>query len=260
MAKELLIKYWWSPNFGDKVNFDLVKWISGVSPTLLRAIDRPGQENYMVIGSILKQADSHTVVWGSGFSNDEQGFIESDAPRRILAVRGPLTRDRVRKLGVGCPELYGDPLLLLPRYYQPRSKVKKYKLGLILHWKDAYVLKNSLVLPPWVVRISWDEEVDRYVDLVNSCEMIASSSLHGLICADAYGIPAIQVEFQPIGQFKFTDYFMSVGRPLMFPLILTENVDVKRIFDSLYPYKIKIDLDKLYSVCPFKKEIYANPV
>lgn len=56
-------------------------------------------------------------------------------PNKILSVRGPLTRNRLLKLGINCPESYGDIGLILPYFYYPELK-KKYKLGTIPHYID----------------------------------------------------------------------------------------------------------------------------
>ena len=51
--------------------------------------------------------------------------------------------------------------------------------------------------------------IEQFVDELVSCEMIFSSSLHGLIIADAYNIPNRRVIFGNKligGDFKFNDY------------------------------------------------------
>jgi pyruvyltransferase len=248
-----LIKYWWSPNFGDKVNYDLVKWISGVDPVMLRITERPGKENYMVIGSILRQTDAHTVVWGSGFMERDHCYFDECPPKKIHAVRGPMTMYIIRSLGVACPDVFGDPALLIPRYVKPSTK-KKYKLGILPHWVDT-LDQPQMHMPEGVVYIKWDSDVLAYIDLLTSCEKVACSSMHGMITADAYGIPAIQMRFfKDIDSFKFDDYCMSVGRPLKEPLFWDHEINVKHILSSFYPYTIKIDLERLFNVCPFKKE------
>ena len=51
-------------------------------------------------------------------------------PQKVLAVRGPLSRNYLLENGVDCPDVYGDPALLFPKYYKPHI-YKKYKLGII---------------------------------------------------------------------------------------------------------------------------------
>ena len=50
----------------------------------------------------------------------------------IRAVRGPLTREAILKEGGKCPEIYGDPAIIMPRLYTPKIGAK-HKAGLILH-------------------------------------------------------------------------------------------------------------------------------
>jgi hypothetical protein len=60
------------------------------------------------------------------------------------------------------------------------------------------------------------QPVESYVNQLTSCEAILSSSLHGLIIAGAYGIPAARISFgEDIGGdgTKFVDYFESVQMP-----------------------------------------------
>ena len=48
-----------------------------------------------------------------------------------------------------------------------------------------------------------------------ACEEIVTSTLHGLICAEAYGIPVTWVKYSDKicgGQLKFQDYFLGTGR------------------------------------------------
>lgn len=214
----------------------------------------PSQEVFLVIGSILHQVDRNAVIWGAGFISERSRFREK--PKKICAVRGPLTRQIILKQGLDCPEIYGDPALLYPKFYSP-PKEKKYKLGIVPHFVD----QNSCLLDKFrdkddILVIDVKGEINTFVDNINSCEKIASSSLHGIIVADAYGIPSSWINFSNkiIGDgFKFRDYFASVGRKTCHPLNISSKTSLREIFDYFEEYKINIDLDKLLSVCPFRR-------
>ena len=246
----MLLKTWIAPNFGDAANTELVKLITGYTPQVIQADCILDNINYLIIGSTLKFGDNNSIVWGAGFQTKEDKF--QDFKPVIKSVRGPKTRDRLLELGFECPEVYGDPVLLFPRYYKPVVE-KKYILGIVIHHKDEEldVVKN-MVLPEGVIKIRHDMGTYEFIDTICSCENIASSSLHGIIVADAYGIPAIQIKFNDsnIDNFKFEDYYMSVSRPMVEPLLI-ETIVLESILSSFYEYKINIDLDKLFEACPF---------
>lgn len=215
----------------------------------------PSQEVFLVIGSILHQVDRNAVIWGAGFISERSRFREK--PKKICAVRGPLTRQIILNQGVDCPEIYGDPALLYPRFYSP-SKEKKYKLGIVPHFVD----QNSCLLDQFrdkddIVVINVKGEINKFVDDINSCERIASSSLHGIIAADAYGIPSSWINFSDyvIGDgFKFRDYFASVRRKTKLPLEISKMRSLQEVFTMFEDYKLDIDLDKLVTACPFRNE------
>ena len=95
-----------------------------------------------------------------------------------------------------------------------------------------------------------------------SCEKIASSSLHGIIVADAYNIPSLWVEFSDKvtgNGFKFLDYFLSVHRHDIKPLVINEHIPLEKIFEHFSDYKIQMDLEKLLDSAPFEiKKEYKN--
>lgn len=158
------------------------------------------------------------IVWGTGcISPNEIGFI----PSKVYAVRGPLTRDELLKKDIQCPEIYGDPALLFPEIYNPTLKFK-YKYGIIPHYidfTDPSSLKSIYHLESQGVKvINITSGIFNFIDELLQCQNILSSSLHGLIMADAYNIPNIRVKLSDKlagGNFKFTDYSLSVNKPLV---------------------------------------------
>jgi len=257
-GEKTLLFYWWTQegvtNWGDELNPILIERISGRKPILVQnVINYKNEEVYSVIGSVLgNNSSKNLIVWGSGFISSSSQFKK--IPHKICAVRGPLTRELIMKHGVHCPEIYGDPALLYPLFYKP-DVTKKYKLGIIPHYID----KNNHLLKlfkynPDILIIDVENEINKMVDAICSCELIASSSLHGMIASDAYGIPSIWIEFSNkiVGdKFKFYDYFLSVGRINEKPLIVKDNTSLQDIYRHHINYKIYIDLAKLLNACPF---------
>lgn len=177
-------------NLGDDLNYYILqeitnKRIVNIKDTFLR------RRNYLFIGSIVeKYCESNSVIWGAGAMYGDH--VLSSKPTEVRAIRGRLTKEYLEGQGVYCPDTYGDPALLLPYIYQPMV-VKKYKLGIIPHYVDKdnndvielhNKIKDSIIIN-MVGYSNWHNVIDK----IAQCEMIISSSLHGLILSDAYNIP-----------------------------------------------------------------------
>lgn len=250
-------------NFGDILTPFILEALTDKKIVRIQKSQYYLHEHYFVIGSILQRATKFTKVWGSGFIDENCQCIQ--APLHVYAVRGPKSREKLLNAGVQCPEIYGDPALLLPKIYFPKKIEKKYKLGIIPHYIDKKIswldkIKNNEEIK--VIDIQVDNPIS-FIDELLSCEKIASSSLHGIITADAYGIPSVWLEFSENVKgngFKFIDYFLSVGRKDKKPLVVTDNIGLTEIYDSFYDYKINIDLDKLMDACPFFARKYLKKI
>ena len=116
-------------NWGDYVNLILAGFISNKKVYPYKYVK--SKSTIAMMGSILPWAmDKDTLVWGSGCLDSNSPLWKSvDKPLKVLAVRGPLTRNVLMQHGIECPEIYGDPALLFPRYYFPPKVEKKYKYG-----------------------------------------------------------------------------------------------------------------------------------
>ena len=240
-------------NFGDIITPFILDTISTNKITQIEKSQYYPYEHYFVIGSILDRATSETIVWGSGFISEDSKVLSM--PKQIYAVRGPKTRKKFLEMGIDCPEVYGDPALLLPRVYNPKVE-KKYKLGIIPHYVDKnQIWLKQLDLPNDVIIIDIQVKNPKsFIDKLLSCEKIASSSLHGLITADAYSIPSLWVEFSDNVKgegFKFYDYFLSVKREEKAPFLIKNETEISDLLDVYTDYKIDINLDKLLMSCPF---------
>ena len=156
--------------------------------------------------------------------------------------------------GIDCPEVYGDPALLLPHFFNP-DVPKRYSMGIVPHYID----KESPFLDryrhdPQVLILDIESSIQDFVRAVKSCEVIFSSSLHGLICADSYGIPNTWIQFSDDvvgGDFKFRDYRLSIGANEPTALRIGENTDLRLDVDKAEYRQLQIDLRKLILACPF---------
>ena len=159
-------------------------------------------------GSVAKLATAGSVVLGSGVISS---YNDVDPRAHWIWVRGPETRARVLACGGTCPEIYGDPALLLPRIVAP-SRRQHFDLGIVPHYVDHAAIQARYpgervinVLNPRALQV---------VLAITECRHIISSSLHGIIVAHAYGIPAAWAQFSDAlagDGVKFRDYFQSVG-------------------------------------------------
>lgn len=245
-------------NFGDALNPWLIRKLTGMEiVNASKSFNLRKKPVYSMIGSVLDRSRfDNMIVWGSGFKSKNSKVKVK--PAKVLAVRGPLTRDSLIEQGIECPSVYGDPALLLPRVYNPEIP-KKYKIGIIPHYVDKNNhLLNSLTSTSDVSFrvIDIEDEIESFIDNVLSCELIASSSLHGLIVADAYGIQSLYVRFSDKvagGNFKFKDYMTSVGRTDYEPYIVSEDSTLQDMINSFSEYNIDINLDQLLEVFPIKQ-------
>lgn len=243
-------------NWGDDVNKALVELISGKKVIPYHCAWFP-QTNFCCIGSILQwYVNKRTVVWGTGLREIKNIIL----PQSILAVRGPLTRQELLKQGISCPEIYGDPALLFPIYYQPNVS-KKYKVGIICHFTELNQLKDKYLLDDChyhFINIRQYGYWQNFINEVCMCETILSSSLHGCIIADAYRVPNLWCQFTDyIAEekgFKFRDYYLSTKRSISQPMKIEELQDSHKITIAHWRPP-EIDLNLLMSVCPFKKKI-----
>lgn len=273
MGKSIRL-YWWSEvfiqkksleNYGDLLGKYLTEKISGKTVIWQRAhkfyIKNLWQPIYVTIGSVLEHIGAHCTVWGSGIITRDAQV----ASATFMAVRGPLSRKRLQELGYHCPEVYGDPALLLPLYFNPKV-TPVYQLGIIPHINDYKKVSKMYAQHDGVQVINFNtNDVEQTTVQILSCQYIISSSLHGVIVAHAYQIPAVQVRFSNAiygDGVKYHDYFMSVGLAAYEPQKITEALSINTHIDDINNNLNKLpavtaiqQLQKgLLAVCPFKSQ------
>jgi autotransporter strand-loop-strand O-heptosyltransferase len=102
--------------------------------------------------------------------------------------------------------------------------------------------------------INITSDVYEFINQVLECEFILSSSLHGLIVADAYGIPNHRVEISSLihgGDFKYLDYYASVSRKHYHPLVLNTDIKIEDINSLKFETGDISNVDKLLDNSPW---------
>lgn len=246
-------------NFGDDINFSFLPNITGKHH---KKYNNELETNYLMIGSIFidKYINKFTEVWGAGMLKYK---LLENKPYKVHAVRGPKTREICLDSEIECPDVYGDPALLIPYYYNPYVQ-KKYKLGIIPHHShlksdllNKFKNNNDILIINFKRYKNWKDIIKQ----IKECDFIVSESLHGLIISESFRIPNIWVSIgESINQdLKYEDFFLSINKPYYEPYLINEEttyddlLSLKNNYDSTF----NIDLQKLVDACPIKLK-YLN--
>jgi len=199
-------------NLGDALSPILVSALSGLSIAYHR-FESP-TERLAVVGTIGHKFAGGTVhFWGTGFNyarsrNDQPQFYDlpKDTVLKVHALRGPISAWRLRKLGVPVDPIYGDPVWFLPSLF-PANPEKRYELGVIVHVSELQASQATAQVNPKLKRYRIPPDLESQIKLmhtfvpphleaiiqlikeITACKRIVSTSLHGLVIAEAYGIP-----------------------------------------------------------------------
>jgi len=164
------------------------------------------------VGSIIGFGFQNATIWGSGILSLPASFGNRQKYNHFLRkldirlVRGPQTREFLIKKGYRCPEKYGDPAVLMPLIYTPQKAEIKKDYMVVLH-KDTYIENENAVSMATT-------DYKAFIDKIANSKKVISSSLHGIILAEVYGVPAVLLEDTPTREsmFKFDDYYRSTKR------------------------------------------------
>jgi len=157
-------------------------------------------------------------VWGTGFIRAYEDFSDMEfiRPVHICAVRGELTKKAIEKItGQPLSCVTADPGILAPLLLKQLPE-KKYTLGIIPHVieREAEAYKSISERQPGSAVIDLTAHPVDVLNKIAACETVISTSLHGLIFADALGIPSRWCELTDkiLGNgFKYRDYYSAFG-------------------------------------------------
>ena len=211
---------WWhikygqeQQNFGDMLSpviFDYMCQYYKLDPEKVVSKTR----HLYIVGSILFFENQDAVVWGAGSLKKIERNFNNILHQRIMrtldirAVRGPLTKENLVGMGTRCLDVFGDPAVLLPLIYKPKISTKK-SVVVIPHIKDKIYQSYEGCTILDLKTNNWQ----KIVDCIASAQYVISSSLHGIIVAESYGIPAILLRPQTESNlFKYYDYYYGTRR------------------------------------------------
>jgi pyruvyltransferase len=238
--------YYWKEkkNFGDLLSSLLLKRFSNLNYSTWSPIEHA---ELVVVGSVLDKIPYYWngIIAGAGKLHEKTNLIFPLA--KILALRGPLTAKGVKgNFALGDPGLLADELVKVGN--------KEYDLGVIPHWTDTALENHHIYkrMNPRIIRVSDDPLY--VISEIGKCKRIVSSSLHGIIIADAFGIPR-KIEIAPRmlshpeqegGLFKWKDYSASLNMPLTIGLM--QQVDRNIIIERQHElFDVFQELAKIFS-------------
>ena len=205
-------------NFGDALSPVMVALCSG--RPIARVPFGSTAPRMAAVGTIGHGFTGGSVwFWGTGTSLYRNPFAPADQKEiyrspanteiQVCATRGPISAN-VLSDGGQRPHtgVYGDPVWLLTRFHS-KPVAQEWDLGVILHLSDLtdrsfdvhfnplherYVIDPAFAgrvklintVTPVGVRAVMDK-----VDEIRSCRRIVSTSLHGLVIPEIYGIPCL---------------------------------------------------------------------
>jgi hypothetical protein len=220
--------YYWNKkkNFGDLLGPLLLKRFAHLDSEWAT----PEASDIALVGSILHLLPQKYdgIIAGCGKLHEK---TKIDFPyAKIVGLRGYLTAG-----GLKGNYAIGDPGLLADELVPPQEK--KYILGIVPHWSDITLEHTETFKPyrPKIIRVTDDPL--QVIAEIGQCEKIVSSSLHGIILADAFGIPR-RIEIPPRvishpqdegGLFKWHDYCSSINMKLT--VGVAQEADRKRVTD-----------------------------
>lgn len=193
----------------------------------LRDAEAMRDAQLLSVGSVVHFARPDAVVWGSGINAKAQ--VDESVVRTldVRAVRGPLTRDHLRERSVEVPAVYGDPALLIGRLWPALLETQKSRpVTIVPNLNDASAYRRHRY------RLDTRSSVAHCLRTIAASELVVGSSLHGIIVAEALGVPARLVRSRHEPTFKYADYYLGTGRP---EWRASESVDAARALGGETP-------------------------
>lgn len=203
MPNRVNLNYWSEvKNLGDAISPVIVNYVAKRNNIDVNKSVSKTKHLYAV-GSVITAGCQDCTVWGSGILNAKILWRLKNRVFDVRSVRGPITRMILMEYGHQVPEIYGDPAIIMPLIYNPNVE-KKYKVSVISHGdEDVYENYHQISIIT--------DDYKQFIEEIKASELIVSSSLHGIIFAEAFGVPAILLQPR-MDVLKYFDYYYSTER------------------------------------------------
>jgi hypothetical protein len=241
-------------NAGDIFTADLIKYKYGVSASIEDASSR-----LLLVGSLMHRVQPGDVVCGIGSKFEHIENTEMFNGADILAVRGPLTYELLKKNNIDVSKVKSayDPGLLAKYVYADQLSIDSERESVIFipHYRERRMFEGFKRFP--IVNI--DASPLSVCRQIFNSDHVLTSSLHGLIFAHGLGVPATLVLPKTNeGLFKYKDYLQSVGVDFK-PIEDVDNIALHNLKNS--PENIKIEEKDIFLPSQeylLRKNLYKN--
>lgn len=247
------LAYFWqpkteAPNIGDYLALDIVQQMLHLKNRFV--LDKINKKNKLLsIGSVLHFAQDGDVLWGTGRNGKLDEKVHTFSSLDARSVRGPLTRDYLLSKGISCPEVYGDPAIIAPLFYPeklmcPNGPSQEFVIVPQLNDDISFYkgYEDLLVSP----RMYPGE----FIQSILKAKTVISSSLHGVILAEAYGRNAIFLDSgSGETRFKYDDYYQGTGRSSYH---VTAHIEEAKTMDSAPIPDLETRQKALVNVFPYE--------
>ena len=264
--------YWWGKktNFGDLIGPWMIEMMTGRSTANIRhQEEKAGITGLATAGSLIHSLDRPGLeIWGSGsicsLTAEHIRKLAHREPAKIHAVRGWKTFKELQKLGWSAPRVFGDPASLLPRLYAPKPRAEvKGKIAIVPHYMHKTLFAGLGDDAFHMVEVQ--DQAAPVVDQIASARCVLSTSLHGVIVAQAYGVPWVWLRIRDAaligGDFKFEDYFTTIDRDGVRVATLDPGAindqNIRAVSEFAYLPKAKLTFDELLEAFPYPLKVGA---
>jgi len=160
----------------------------------------------LTVGSVLHLARDNDTVWGSGVNGKELNRFTA-RHLDVRAVRGPLTKNYLESRGISTPDVFGDPGLLVGELW-PRESLfsgRPHGTTIVMNLNDRVTGRDSRYLNP-------RRPVSHCLSKIAESAFVTGTSLHAIVVAESFGIPARLLRSGTEPDFKYRDYYLGTGR------------------------------------------------